>query len=70
MPCRRGVGEGRQYCVRCVALVFVWVRTVGLGTLFFLNMQGKGAEAQRAGGGRERGGGAEEVQFPPNDGYG
>ena len=68
MPCRRGVGGGGS-TVRCVALVFVWVRTVGLGTLFLINMQGKGAEAQRAGGGGS-GGGEEEVQFPPNTGYG
>ena len=61
-----GVGVGST--VRRVALLFVWVRTVGLCTFLFINMQGKGAEAQRAGGGRERGGVV--VQLPPNTGYG
>ena len=62
LPCRHGVGGGGS-TVRCVALVFVWVRTVGLGTLFLINMQGKGAEAQRAGGGREQGG-RKRCNFP------
>ena len=69
------VWGGGGSTVRCVTLMFVWVRTVGLGILFLINMQGKGAEAQRAGGGGSgggegAGGGEEEVQFPPNTGYG
>ena len=35
----------------------------------FIHIQGMGEEAQREGGGRERGGG-EGVRFPPNTGYG
>ena len=69
MPCRRGVGGGRQYCTMRSSRVCLGADS-WFGYIIFNKHAGVGCGGSTGRGGEGAGGGSEEVQFPPNTGYG